>query len=502
MHDPTLHLFVDDHHIRNAYGLKRVFFPLEQDHQPILTDTDGRYIGWGCAMLDGGKYRMWYHSVARVDHRAMAAAGVYGKGSEIGFFPDRFQGAIPATQLAMIGYAESDDGLKWLRPNLGLIEWQGSKDNNLLFDGSGPAKQFDGFVTGLDSVSVVRDESADPSKRYKMINHWESIHCWDDLVPGLNRPQELHDRFWSHRAKYLTTSADGIHWDPNITWIKKAEGGDYCGVLRDERNGQWLFADRPTVGLGVGYFRLAGLSASKDLYLWPEHLEQVMFPCAFEDFGHRYEHHGWTPFNYGDQDLAVLELSIGGQPILGILCSHRDGERWHILSYDTPLLQVGPKGAKDDTIVAVTRNAPFVVGDKLRFYYNGRSGSGDKPLERFGGIFAAHLRLDGFAGMTVDPLALQRHKKPAALQTQMLRVTQNDLQLNIAKHGQTAKVALLDDSLTAMPGYDIPDCLPIGEDNVRATVRWKQRPDLSKIQGQDLHVLIQLEAGTIYSIRI
>src|SRR5262249_42909082 len=158
----------------------------------------------------------------------------------------------------------------------------------------------------------------------------------------------------------------------------------------------------------------------------------------------RYEHHGWTPFNYGDQDLAVLELSIVGAPVLGILCSHRDGQRWKITNYHTPLLQIGPKGADDDTIAAVTRNAPFAVGDKLRFYYNGRRGGGERK-DRFGGLFPGHLRLDGFAGMTVDTVACQRYKEPAVLQTQMIRVTQPQMQINIQGHHQSAQVALLDD---------------------------------------------------------
>jgi hypothetical protein len=262
-----------------------------------------------------------------------------------------------------------------------------------------------------------------------------------------------------------------------------------------------MFADRPTVGLSTGYVRLAGLSVSKDLYHWPEHLEQVMFQGPYEDYGRRFEHHGWTPFNYGDQDLAVLELSIVGAPVLGILCSHRDGERWKIHSYDVPLLKIGPKGADDDTLLAVTRNAPFAVGDKLRFLYNGRRGSGEAK-DRFGGLFAAQMRLDGFAGMTVDTLSMQRSKKPAVLQTLALRVTQPTLELNIAGHHQSAQVALLDDSMTALPGFDVPDCLPIDEDNVRAPVRWKNRADLSSIKGHDVHVLVKLESGTIYSVKI
>ena len=502
MYDPSLHLFVDDFHIRNAFLLNRTFFPLQQDHRAVLTDTDGRYIGWGSAMFDQGKYRMWYQSVARSDDRAMQAAGVYGRGAEMGYFPDRYAGAIPATQLSMIGYAESSDGLEWRRPDLGIVEWNGSKKNNMVFDGSGPAKQFDRFVTNMDSVSVVRDDGErDPAKRYKMINHWETIHCWDDRA-GIERPGELKEKFWAHRAKYLTTSPDGIHFEPTITWIKAAEGGDYCGVTRDERNGRWWFADRPMVGLGAGYYRLAGLSVSGDLYHWPEHLEQVMFPGEFEDYGERYQHHGWTPFNYGDQDLAVLELSIGGRPVMGILCSHRDGERWKILNHDVPVLSAGRKGENDDQIVAVTRNGPFAVGERLRFYYNGRGGNYTKLQDRFGGIFIGEMRLDGFAGLTVDEVARERAKKTAVLLTRALRVRNDSLEINIAGHRGSARVALLDDSMTAIPGFDVTDCLPIAEDATRASVKWKNRADLSAIEGHDVHVAVHLLAGTIYSVRL
>ena len=61
MHDPALHLFVDDHHIRNAFCLKRVFYPLEQDHKACLVDGEGRYLGWACVMREEGKFRCWYH---------------------------------------------------------------------------------------------------------------------------------------------------------------------------------------------------------------------------------------------------------------------------------------------------------------------------------------------------------------------------------------------------------------------------------------------------------
>jgi hypothetical protein len=48
----------------------------------------------------------------------------------------------------------------------------------------------------------------------------------------------------------------------------------------------------------------------------------------------------------------------------------------------------------------------------------------------------------------------------------------------------------------------VTDCEPIEEDSTRATVKWKNGSDLSKFKGHDVHVLVKLEAGTIYSVRI
>ena len=53
-------------------------------------------------------------------------------------------------------YAESDDGLTWTKPNLGLFEFNGNPNNNIIWD--------------LHGACVFRDdEASDPQKRYKMI---------------------------------------------------------------------------------------------------------------------------------------------------------------------------------------------------------------------------------------------------------------------------------------------------------------------------------------------
>lgn len=83
-------------------------------------------------------------------------------------------------------YAESKDGINWIRPNLRLYEYHGSKDNNILF---GPDNIIDGFF-------VMKDNNPDCPEhmRYKAVT------------------QKLHE----DGMPYLTgfASADGVHFEP------------------------------------------------------------------------------------------------------------------------------------------------------------------------------------------------------------------------------------------------------------------------------------------------
>lgn len=502
MFDPSLHLFVDDHHVRNTFGLAREFFALLKLERPIVEDIPERLACWACVLREpDGRFRMWYQSVYGRPASEMAAAGVWGREREFGFFPERHTAAVPETQLSVVSYAESEDGLAWHRPDLGLVEWRGSRHNNIVLDGAGAGAQSDGSLTNMDTVSVIRDEAdPDPQKRYKLICHWETVHVWDNRLSSLERTDGYMDRVWAARAKYLTTSADGFHWNAPLVRIKGcAGGGDYAGVTRDYRNGRYWFNDRAPVGLPGVVHRAAGLCCSSDLYTWPETVEMVLSPGAFEDYGLRYEHHGMVPFNYGDQDLALLEHSIVGAPVTGILCSHRDGESWRRVNGDTPFLTIGPRGSFDDTIVAATRNGPFRVGDELLFFYNGRHYDKDRRTAHIG---AASLRLDGFAALTVDQAATRRRGIPAALVTRELVVTEDELMVNISGHRGTARVGLLRADMKPVPGFEVENCLPVPEDCVRGVVRWRERDLISELWGQQVHVLIQMDAGSLYAIRM
>jgi len=104
---PWRRTFLDGSVIEAQGGLERVFHaPAKHAANPVIVKDKpwegrpgrgGPYL-YGTVMWDEGKLLMWYQ--------------INDGGNRI-------------------GYAESQDGLAWTKPDLGLIEFEGSKDNNL-----------------------------------------------------------------------------------------------------------------------------------------------------------------------------------------------------------------------------------------------------------------------------------------------------------------------------------------------------------------------------------
>jgi hypothetical protein len=74
---------------------------------------EGRFCGSVTVLKDGEKYRMYY--------RGLPADATDGSDYEV------------------TCYAESRDGMHWVKPNLGLFEVNGTRDNNVILHGIKPA---------------------------------------------------------------------------------------------------------------------------------------------------------------------------------------------------------------------------------------------------------------------------------------------------------------------------------------------------------------------------
>ena len=154
-------LFVDNHIVDRISGDAELHLHKPRAQEVVLV-TDKPWEGNTCAYYtifqDGDLYRMYYRG-SHYDEATRKAA-----------------------HREVTCYAESKDGIHWTKPELGLFEFHGSKQNNIVWDGIG---------THCFTVFKDGNPNCPQHERYKAISR--------------GRPR-------AKKGLYAFKSRDGIHW--------------------------------------------------------------------------------------------------------------------------------------------------------------------------------------------------------------------------------------------------------------------------------------------------
>lgn len=143
-------------------------------------------------------------------------------------------------RITSLAYAESDDGVHWVKPNLGLVDFEGSKENNLLF------RYAHGTGIFLDL------EERDPAKRYKLVTKVE--------YPG------------QHGFMAVNFSEDGLHWGEMIRWPRwNPQADSHNFPFRDKSDGMFKVITR----IWKDGVRVSCVSSSPDFINWSEPKEII-----------------------------------------------------------------------------------------------------------------------------------------------------------------------------------------------------------------------------------
>jgi hypothetical protein len=106
---------------------------------------------YGTVLHEGGKFRMWYYACHL---------------SKVG---DAARADLQYVKQGPVCYAESADGIRWTKPNLGQFELRGSKANNGI---ALPDDQ-------IETVNLIKEErDPDPARRYKMVYNAHNGKTW------------------------------------------------------------------------------------------------------------------------------------------------------------------------------------------------------------------------------------------------------------------------------------------------------------------------------------
>jgi hypothetical protein len=429
-------LFVDDGLVERLGGDAEFQWHRPEPKEVVLV-TDRPWEGNTCAYYtifrDGDLFRMYY------------------RGSHFDTEQRR------AAHREVTCYAESHDGIHWHKPDLGLFEFDGSKANNIVWDGLGTHN----FTPLKDGNPACADQA-----RYKAVGRGSA---------------------GGRSGLFAFQSPDAIHWtlmheEPVITeGAFDSQNLAFWDGSRGEYRAYWRIFKN-----GVRDIRTA---TSQDFLQW----------------------NPWTDLEYGDAPSehlytnAILPYRRAPHLFLGfptrylpatqqvepILMASRDGQRWQrwkeaLIPLDAPEQR---DGNRSNYLAWGLVSLPEAPGELSVYaseaYYTGP----DSRLRRF------VYRLDGF-------VSLRSSSEGGDLLTKPICFAGDRLVLNFTtSEAGSVQAEIQDCDGRAIDGFALADSIALAGDAIEQPVAWKSGGDVSALAGRPIRLRLVLRNADVFSFR-
>jgi len=447
-------LLVDDAGIAEKANVSRVYHPFQKARENPVLRPEQPWEG-SCAYVygtvlpgeDGAGYRMWYHSWAGGEYHNL--------------------------------YATSRNGLHWHKPDLGLVAFNGTTHNNILFRRT---------KEDHNPQVIHTPWEPDPARRYKLMN-------WDY---GRTPPANTVSGY------YGACSPDGVHWkDAAKNPILPDPTGDVGNFTWDPHRARYMGYPKQFTEIRGFRRRCVGFASTQDFESWPAPA-LVLAPDECDDrwvtkAPEHTDFYGLCGFAYESMYLGFLwifRITAPGDdgPIFVELVSSRDGEHWQRQEAPRPpILPLGPAGAWDSGMLFTT-NHPLVEDGIIRLYYGGFNATHADDGAK-GAIGLATLRKDGFA-------SLDAGDTEGSVTTRPMENTGAPLAVNYAaREGGSLRVEVLDENGAVLEGFSREDCLPLQGDSIGQTVQWRNETSLPKTPRQ-IRLRFILQRAALYSYNV
>lgn len=380
--------------------------------------------------------------------------------------------------------ATSPDGICWKKPAWGVIEWKGTKANNLV-------------IWGQREGTVLIDPKASTERRYAFLSSHPVLQT------------------------RLYTSPDGIHFKMHETVISPLHSDSQIASFWDADAREYFhYPRRVENGLrAIGFVRTRRMDQP-----WPDPREipVVMSPDdrdppeldLYTNAAQKYLRAPNTylafptPYYHYNRPRARAHLveptlAKGGKTNDGTietqLATSRDGRRW--TRYRTPYV---PLGIYEGLDIKVAMIIPGLVYDKQKLYQyccaytfthgdtQVRHGRGGRSL---GGIYRLEQRIDGFISLDFDYPGGEVITEPFVFQGKRLT-----LNVNTSASGE-GRVAILDARGRPIPGYGLDQARYINGSYLAKTVQWKRGNDVSALAGRAIRLRFVMRGTKLYSFQ-
>jgi hypothetical protein len=475
-------LLIDDYLIESMSDSLRL-----QLHKPVRRNvalvTDAPWEGNACAysslFKDGDRYRMYFTANHYVNR----------------------EGRVEEPHGRHLCYAESVDGIHFTKPKLGLVEFEGSKQNNIVLGGDTvPGVQIDPGHT-----TILKDTNPDcpPDARYKAIVR--SPVKGELGLFALKSPDGF--RFSRLGNKLIIT--DGYFDSENLAFWDSVRG-EYRAYFRDFHDGS----------PGGGGIRGIKTATSPDFITWSkaewleypgaphEHLytnqiaPYARAPHIFIGFPKRYIDRGWVDSTGKLPGLEERKARAKASPRYGsvvtdaLMMTSRDGltfKRW-----GEAIIRPGPSRTNSwvygDNIISwgilATKADLPQSPDELSIYaiegyWTGKS----QNFRRYS------IRVDGFVSAQAPLSGGEFVTKPIVFKGSQLEINYS------TSAAGSIHVEIQDAEGKPIPGHTLADCHEIFGDEIQRTVAWKNGESVKLVEGTPVRLRFVLKDADLFSFR-
>lgn len=446
-------IFVDSFLIEQLDGLKIVeHAPIDEGSVLKFDKTwEGNFSGYSTIIKDGDTFKAYY--------RGIRVAGKDGSDAEV------------------TCYAESKDGINWVKPNLRLFEIDGTLDNNVILANAAPLSH--NFSPFLDS-----NPDAKPSQRYKAL-----AGVRESGLIAFTSPDGIK---WK-KVKEKAVFTDGIFDSQNVAFWSESEKKYVCYF-------------RSWTGVGYKGIRSVSRTTSLDFINWTEP-EQMTF-------GNTRLEHLYTNQTSPYYRAPHIYIAIGGRFMPG---------RQVLTEEQAKEFNVDPKYFKDcsDAFFMTSRggneytrmfmeafirpgigldnwvsrsnypalNVVQTSPEEMSLYVNQDYAQPTANLNRYS------LRIDGFTSISAPYSGGELLTKP-------FKFKGSELEINYATSAAgELKFEIQDENGTPIPGFTMEDAPEIIGNEISRIVRWKDDKNLDKLVSKTVRLRIYMKDADLYSLK-
>ena len=380
----------------------------------------------------------------------------------------------------VLAYAESRDGVDWIKPKIGGVSFQGSTDTNLIFGGDVSLGR------GGHGAGVFKDPSAPPEERYKLVHmaHVDGKQC----VCGAVSEDGLH---WKALEKPLIT---GYMSDTQTIIAFDEQKGCYVGYFRG-----WIGYER-----GKYHGRRTIAYAESDTFeTWPipetivapdvhDNPDTDIYTNAYTRWPGTVDAHLMFPAMY-ERSADVLEVHM---------FTSRDGLHWQ-RPLRKPIVGRGAASsgweggvyAGCGLITMPTGEWALPISPKWHTHneLHFRQAYPEDPPDR-GHIRLALWRPDGFTSLDA-PVEGRCTTIPFTFSGSQLKVNA------CTQFGGDIAFELVKADGEQIPGFTFDECDALSGDGPQHIVAWNGKSDVSAWIGQEMRLRLRMRRASLYALQ-